>query len=267
MIDRSHLLLALSLLLITTSSALAQQTTVAPAAGIDTGALAAELARVLAFVIVIESAMSAVFNWRLYRVLLGGHAMQTPIMVLVGFLVVSLFDYDIVARLLHITMPSSAQPASNWLSMTLSALVIAGGSNGVFTIFARLGLRSPLAGSDAAPELDQTQAWLAIHLVGTNLPGESLRDKIADAFGLNTARFPKSGGRTVKVGTDYEITLICRDHPGATAITHAVGVYRFAPRAIVDLYLPVPSAVAGKPALAQGSDQYPAVGRKADQTV
>ena len=131
MLDRSHAIpLAVSLLLVTASSALSQTTTVAPAAGIDTGALAAELARVLAFVIVIESAMSAVFNWRLYRVLLGGHAMQTPIMVLVGFLVVSLFDYDIVARLLHITMPSSAQPASNWLSMTLSALVIAGGSNG-----------------------------------------------------------------------------------------------------------------------------------------
>ena len=119
---------------------------------------------------------------------------------------------------------------------------------------------------------------MAIHLVGKNLPGDvqiglndlgtttrppivgtvsrrSLRDKIADAFGLNTARFPKSGGRTVKAGTDYEITLICRDRPGATAITHAAGVYRFAPRAIVDLYLQVPFAAARIPTLAHGSDQ------------
>ena len=257
----------------TATAGLTEDASAAPASGIDTSALAAELARVLAFVIIIESAMSALFNWRLYRLLFGGHALRTPIMLLVGWLVVTQFNYDIVARLLHLSLPGAAQPVSNWLSMLLSAFVIAGGSNGIFTIFARLGLRNPLSGAEPPPELDQTQAWIAIHLTGQgaktavqvalkdlatttrppiagSVARRTLSEKLADAFGLNHHRFPKTGGRMVKAGTDYEITLIWHAKADGTRteeVLHVAGVYRFAPRAIVDLYIPVPFTAGPKP--------------------
>ena len=256
----------------------AQQTTAAPAGQLELDAVGIELGRVLVLAVIIESAMAAVFNWRLYRVLFGGHALRTPIMVLVGWWVVTQFDYDIVARVLHLSIPGSEEVTSNWLSLALSALVIAGGSSGVFAILARLGLRNPLAGTDPPPTLDPTQAWLAIHLTGESGPdtvqvalndlgtaihpaiagtvarraaGPTLLHLLKDAFGLSGNRFPRSGGRTVKAETDYEIILIRRREPIRTinggpendAMSEAVsvaGVYRFAPRAIVDLYLPVP---------------------------
>lgn len=260
--------------------ALAQQVAAAPASQLDMSAIATELGRVLVLVIVIESAMTALFNWRLYRVLFGGHALRTPIMVLVGWWVVTLFDYDIVARLLQLSVTGTEAATSNWLSRILSALVIAGGSSGVFTIFARLGLRNPLAGTETPPQLDNTQAWLAIHLVGESGPdtvhialndlgtatrpaiagsvtrraaGQSFLDRLKDAFGVSGNRFPRSGGRTIKADTDYEIALIRRLEPPklksdpqnpepASEIIAVAGVYRFAPRAIVDLYLPVPTS-------------------------
>lgn len=263
--------------LFASSVALAQQATAAPASGLASEALALELGRVLVFVIIIESAMAAVFNWRFYRVMFGGHAIRTPIMVVVGWLVVTQFDYDIVARLLQLSIHGTDTVASTALSKILSALVIAGGSGGVFAIFARLGLRNPLAGSEPPPALDATQAWLAIHLIGENLPDSvqialndlgtttrpsiagtvsrrpfwpSVVDRLKDSFGLGNNRFPRSGGRTVKAGTDHQITLIWQaksagantgHDTAASEVALDAGVYRFAPRAIVDLYLALPT--------------------------
>jgi len=102
---------------------------------------------VLALSLVFESAMSVLFDWRLFIRYFEGRGVKTPLIITVAFLVFLNYDLDIVAELLRGFPEIQAQNIGSPTlpGQILTALLIAGGSGGVFRIFARLGIRNPEA--------------------------------------------------------------------------------------------------------------------------
>jgi hypothetical protein len=221
-------------------------------------ALAGDLLRLLILVIVVESAMAALFGWRVYRVLASGRALKTPLMFAVGLGIVLLFDYDIVARIVAGVTGTEVPQDARWFSALLSALVVAGGSSGINTVFLRLNLRNPLPPVEPAPRLDADQAWLAIRIRRVEAVGEiqvALREtgappewplagsvgdrglgaRLVEAFGLHGLRFPRSGGRVVPALRSIEVALVWKAEGDAAAVAHPVWTGSLAPRAVVDL--------------------------------
>lgn len=100
---------------------------------------------VLALSLVFESAMSVLFDWRLFIRYFEGRGVKTPLIIAVAFLVFLNYNLDIVAELLRGFPSIRAQniDGPTLPGQLLTALLIAGGSGGVFRIFARLGIRSP----------------------------------------------------------------------------------------------------------------------------
>ena len=112
--------------------------------GVDRTRIFNVLFLVLALSLVFESAMSVIFDWRLFIRYFEGRGVKTPLIVAVAFLVFLNYELDIVAELLRGFPQISGTIGDTSLpGQLLTALLIAGGSSGVFRIFARLGIRSP----------------------------------------------------------------------------------------------------------------------------
>ncbi len=127
-----------------------QQQTVAPQQESDMlGKVGRVLLVFLVLSVVFESALTPVFSWRVFRNRFDGKGVKTPIVVVLAFVVFWGYGLDIVYDLLNalgydevtITLGGRA----------LSALLIAGGSSGIFRIFARLGIRKT-GSSEKKPE-------------------------------------------------------------------------------------------------------------------
>jgi len=234
--------------------AFAQATTSDADLIVSIGAL---LGKLLLVLLLLESAMAALFNWRVYRVVLSGRAWKTPIMFGIGLLVVTGFDYDFIDTAITDIAGGGASDSLGWVSVTLSAMVIAGGSQGVHDILKKLGLRSSIPDAEAKPDLREDQAWLALRLRRDKAVGDiqiilsetdrlaeativgsvddrSIGQRLSEAFGLRDLRFPRTGGRVVKSNVTYDLALRYAE-AGTAAAVHPVGSIAFAPRAIVDL--------------------------------
>jgi hypothetical protein len=227
----------------------------------DIGTLGIQLVALAVVVLVVESALATIFQWRVYRMLFNNRAMKTVVMVAVGLTVVLAFNYDVFAKIISLVIPGTTP--DNWsgkISTLLSALIIAGGSSGVNTIFQRLGIRNPVAAEPERPILNDKQAWFSLRVhrrsaVGPikiaidEIPDDPLLpilagtvgdrtfiDRLKEAFFANSMRFPPYGGRTMEVGKTYEIvaygTRMVDNAPEPIAETVFKG--GFAPRAIVD---------------------------------
>ena len=78
--------------------------------------LSVELGKFAVVVVVLESALSAVFTWRVYRAVFNHRALKMPIMFAVGLLVVIGFDYDVFAHVMKIVGTTGGSP---WVTKTL----------------------------------------------------------------------------------------------------------------------------------------------------
>ena len=228
-----------------------------PVGEFDLGKVGALLGQLLLVLLLLESAMAALFNWRAYRIVLAGRAWKTPIMFGLGLLVVLGFDYDFIETAINDIAGGTTSENLGWVSTTLSALVIAGGSQGVHDLLKKLGLRSPIPEVEPKPALKENQAWLALRLRrkaavgdiqillaedpnGTEVPlvgsvdDRSFGQRLSEAFGLWDLRFPRTGGRVVKSNVTYALALRYADAAGSYAV-HPVGSFAFAPGAVIDL--------------------------------
>lgn len=235
-------------------------------AGSDTmAALAGELFKLLVVATVMESALTTLFNWRLYQEFFNGRAIKTLVMVAFGYAVVTAFGFDIFHTVLRLA--GSAAPASG-LSQLLSALILAGGSAAVYELFQRLGLRAPIPAPEPGPQPADDKAWvsvrivprravgsLKVHIDKVALPSDdqlarpalagcvarpTFAERLQRVFFANPMRLPAYGGRTIDTTGVYRIAV-----SGRRAITvgsrqtedfqEEVYVGRFAGRAIVDL--------------------------------
>lgn len=226
--------------------------------------LALELGKLAVVAVIVESALSALFQWRVYRMAFNNKSLKTPVMFVTGLLVV-LTGYDPFANIVDLAIGQTT--SKGVMSVVLSAMIIAGGSAGVNSIFKRLGIRSTIADEqDAAPVLNETQAWISVRVkiskssrvtgpvrilmaettdtattppLAATLREQSFGEKLRAAFTADDMRFPSYGGRTVTAGKVYEIAAVGerKVQPDGTETEEVRKlVYRgaFAPRAVVD---------------------------------
>lgn len=254
------LVLALAVVLVATP-ALAQDGTQALAE------MAVELGQLAIVVVLLESAMAALFNWRVYRAVFNHRALKTPIMLAVGLLIVSTFDYDVFARIMvevgALQLPqgvTEADRAGGWLTKLISAMIIAGGSGGINTLFQTLGLRSTLPDMPPRPQLNATEAWISV-LVNGGEPGDRFHvaiqplaapagpqlagsvevkrfwERLREAWRSESNRFPSYGGWSLTAGQSYRIEVI--DKRAEDAQPKLVYEGSFAPRSIIDFQVRV----------------------------
>lgn len=87
---------------------------------------------------VFEVALTPIFNWRVFMARLEGKGYKTPITVALAFIVFWSYGLDIISDLLL----ALGKPAEVSIGgQVLTALLIAGGSSGIFQIFTRLHIR------------------------------------------------------------------------------------------------------------------------------
>lgn len=233
----------------------------------ELAALAIELGKLAIVVVLVESAMASLFNWRVYRAVFNQRALKTPVMLAVGLLIVKLFNYDIFARAMvevgalqlsqNVTDPDQV---GNWLTQLISAMIIAGGSSGINTLFQTLGLRSVLPDEPTRPQLNATEAWISV-LVNGAPPGDAFHiaimplstasgpelagsvevknfwQRVSEAFRSYSNRFPNYGGWSLTAGQNYRIEVI--DTRVANAQPKVIFEGSFAPRAIIDFQVSV----------------------------
>ncbi|WP_348838157.1 hypothetical protein [Xanthobacter sp. KR7-65] len=247
-----------------TGRALAQDAGVGPAVLVS--GLANELVGLFVVATILESALATLFNWRLYREFFNGKAVKTIIMVAFGYAIVTLFNYDVVYRIIA---SAGGEGSQGPLSRFLSAMVLAGGSAAVYQLFKALGLRPPVEPSEARPQPPQDKAWVSVRIIRKAAvgdvsihvdtvadPAEELRAKpaIVGVIGAGSAigtrlkalffadvtRFPTYGGHAVEAGEQvYRIVALGHrrsDNAGDPPVPFSREIYagRFARRAIVD---------------------------------
>lgn len=88
--------------------------------------------------VVFEVALTPIFNWRLFMTHLEGRGYKTPITVALAFIVFWGYGLDIISDLLNALGKSAEKSIGGQI---LTALLIAGGSSGVFQIFTKLKIR------------------------------------------------------------------------------------------------------------------------------
>ena len=96
--------------------------------------------------VVFEVALTPVFNSRFYLAYLDGQGLKIPITIALALLVFWAYDLDIIRDTLNALEQKDAFGKRISLSFggqILTALLIAGGSDGIFRIFSKLGIRNP----------------------------------------------------------------------------------------------------------------------------
>lgn len=101
--------------------------------------------------VVFESALTPIFTWSVFLKYFEGKGFKIPITVLLALLVFWKYELDIIRDVLVAldyyqggrTATGELKPPLSFWGQVLTALLIAGGSDGVFRIFARLGIRNP----------------------------------------------------------------------------------------------------------------------------
>jgi hypothetical protein len=104
---------------------------------------------ILVLSVVFEVALTPIFNWRIFLKHAEGKGWKTPMVIGAALLVFWSYDLDIIRDLLV----SLGQSASlTFGGQILTALLIAGGSDGVFRIFTKLNIRNPVERKEKAEQ-------------------------------------------------------------------------------------------------------------------
>jgi len=212
----------------------------------------------LVLAVLIESALAVIFNWRLYLALFYSRGVKTLVMIAVSALVVWSFDLDIVHTLLGVYgFPSE----SGTLSRLLTALILAGGSSGVYRVLVALGYREAKAPEEVRPTPKKTKAWISVkvtrkravgpiyvrikddgaitsaspaNLAGVIVP-EGFWRTVWSVFFLDRDRFPQAGGYELDVGRQYTLDVAATDSQGVGIPVDINGSYTFADGAVINL--------------------------------
>jgi len=216
----------------------------------------------------IESALSVVFNWRLFLQLFNGRGMKTLVTLAVSALAVGTFNITTVETLVGAYQygPSnvpSLQVETGGLAFWLTALILAGGSSGVYELLVKLGYRQPVSAEVVAPKPPKSKAWVAVKIDRKDAVGDieiRLQElKPADVnsptplasiiqptstlatiwyvFFRDQNRFPQSGGHEVKVGYEYKLEVVGKDKDEEPLSALDGKTYTFADGAIIDFHV------------------------------
>lgn len=104
---------------------------------------------VLLFVIsvVFETALTPIFNWRVFARFCEGKGVKTPLTVIAAVALLWNYDIDIFRHIIDAFADAGggegAESKSTFLGRIITGLLVAGGSGAVFNIFTKLKLRDP----------------------------------------------------------------------------------------------------------------------------
>ena len=97
----------------------------------------------LVIALIFEVALTPIFNWRWFIVKMDGKGIKTPLTLALAAIVIFKFELDILNDLLIAMDQIEDDHESLWTGKFITALLIAGGSDGFFRIFKRLGIQTP----------------------------------------------------------------------------------------------------------------------------
>ena len=220
------------------------------------GDSASALVVLLVLALLIESALSVIFNWRVFLEVFNGRGMKTLVMIAVSALTVKAFGISTVATLLQqykITGSENMPQVSFWLT----SLILAGGSSGVFQVLRKLGYRGDPVPADEVQKPVTGKAWVAIRAeqvksvgpvtvtvdekptagaprLATVIDPANWPKRMIGIFFRDRRRWPQSGGHDVALDKDYTFTVSGTDAAGQPLPAVVLGPYAFANRAIVD---------------------------------
>ena len=220
--------------------------------------------------LLLESAFSTIFNWRVFLTYFSTRGVKTIIMIVISFIVVYTFNFDAIATLIAAFKLPEQLPAgitkdvalaklvtdeAGPVSKFITSLILAGGSAGIYNLMVALGFRSPRE-AEVDPKPPMGQAWVAMRVKRVNATGpvnmviaeqaqmptgvlqvagsiRFARPSLKELLLRNVDRFPQNGGYVVAPNKAYVIKVEGHDGRG-TAISVLGGTYAFAERAIVD---------------------------------
>lgn len=218
---------------------------------------AQELFKLLVMSILIDQALAAIFNWKLYRELFDGRGLKTVVMFAVSYLAVSVFGVDVVHKIMN---EYGTSPSSDIFSKTLTALILSGGSGGVNALMQRFGIRPTFAAA-STPAPKTGKAWVSVSIKRKKAVGgvkvmlgpvdpspankpvalagfvaeRPFSERLAGVFLKNQTRFPQSGGHEVDITKVYSLKVEGIDANGAAVNSSIDGQYMFAEGSILDL--------------------------------
>ena len=220
--------------------------------------------------LLLESAFSVIFNWRVFLTYFSTRGVKTIIMIVISFIVVYVFDFDAIASLIAAFKLPEQLPAGETkdaalaklvaeqtgaVSKFITSLILAGGSAGIYNLMVALGFRSQRE-AEVNPKPPVGQAWVAVRVKRVRAAGpvnvvvaekaqmpadvlqiagsiQFTRPSLKELLLRNVDRFPQNGGYVVAPNKAYVIKVEGHDGRGA-AISTLGGTYAFAERAIVD---------------------------------
>ena len=157
---------------------------------------------VLILAVLLETGLATLFNWRLFLLYGEGRGLKIPIAVTVAFLFVNQFKIDAIAEILSAFSVDPFEPGLGGRFMT--ALIVAGGSNAVFSLFERFGLRNPLERRETAQAMRQ-QSQIKIQVMRNRVSRAQpikieLDDKIIGVIQANRNNFGGFLGYAIEPG-------------------------------------------------------------------
>lgn len=183
--------------------------------------------------VLLESAFSAIFDWSVFLAYFSRTGTKTLVMVVVSLIVVNVFEIDILASLVS---AYKAEPIhSGALSKFITALILSGGSAGVYNLMHALGYRNDSRTAQMAARPPKDKAWVSVRvkrveavgavqvtvralgLASTYAGGASPspiagtvsfnRRPVVELFLRSSSRFPQSGGHELAPDTVYQIDV------------------------------------------------------------
>lgn len=176
---------------------------------------------ILVLAILLETGLSTLFNWRLFLLYGEGRGIKTPIAFVVALLFVTQFKIDAIAEILTAFAVGGQEYKEGTGGMILTALIVAGGSSGIFTLFERLGIRNPLQRKETAEAMRQKshlKVQVTRHLVARTQPIQvKLDEKIIGVIEANNNRFGKLIGHPIESG-EHSLEISGLDDKGEPRI-------------------------------------------------
>ncbi len=101
----------------------------------------ADVVMVLAVIAVaFEVALTPIFQWRIFARYCEGKGVKTPITVILAIFLLYHYDIDLFQEIIA---SLGKETQSTFLGRVITGLLVAGGSDAVFSLFTKMGIRRP----------------------------------------------------------------------------------------------------------------------------
>ncbi len=205
--------------------------------------------------LLLEAALGLLFNWRLFLMVFDAKGAKTFFSFLGALWLVKAFDLDVMQRIVSLLWNPQIQ--SDWMTVTLSSMVLAGGSSAVNNLMVALGFRSVRTADTLVPKPPATKAWVSVRLTRASLLNEPVTLYLNSSKGgylgvyrfngpdrrwpifkwlmRDPLRFPAWGGFAVEPGVEYQVKLEGPPVIGGKAVSKETGAFTLAAGAILDI--------------------------------